>query len=304
MTPDPRALIVLLMSASEAQAELLAPGQSRRDLPFEVVDQRPMLAARIAGTSGRMMFDTGTPEVVFLNREALALPEGKVVGKGFAASGQPIEVHLHDAPPVEIAGQAVVTGPVVASGNFGFVESAYGADYLGFIGMPAVGGGAFVLDYGRNLLTVLATDADGTLREPPPAAADVMAHLTFSLIDGEQPTTGAFIGTLPVVLDFDTGDQGTLFLRTETQTRLLADGNLVATGTGAVLTGVTFGGTTFSDLAVRLVEAGGPEDKRPWPGSDGLRLGADFLSGHPSLWNMPAGTITLLRPGSPFLSPR
>jgi hypothetical protein len=83
-----------------------------------------------------------------------------------------------------------------------------------------------------------------------------------------------------------------------------AEALLTATGETATLSGVTFGGATFDGLKVRLVEAGGPQDKRPWPGSDALRLGAAFLSDHTSLWNFPAGTITLLSPDAAFLAPR
>jgi hypothetical protein len=293
----------LLLEAPAVRADLLPEGQAWREIPFQVVDQKPMLAARVGATAGRMMFDTGTPETVFLNRDALTLSKGEVMGWGFAASGQPIEVQVHVAPPVEVAGEGVVTGPVVASGDFGFVEKAYGADFLGFIGMPAVQGGAFVLDYGRGVLTLLGTDAGGLL-VPAPKVTEVVAELTFSLVEGELPTSGAFTGTLPVALEFDTGDSGTLYLRPETQARLLAEGLLVASGDRAVLTAVTFGGADFSDLSVRMVEAGGAEDKRPWPGSNALRLGADFLSTHPSLWNMPAGTLTILRLDAAFLAPR
>lgn len=144
----------------------------------------------------------------------------------------------------------------------------------------------------------------GPLVFAPSAAKDVLAQVTFALIPGEQPTTGAFIGSLPVLLDFDTGDSGTLYLRPETRARLVADGSLTTTDTPAKLSGVTFGGARFDGLAVRLVEAGGSKDKRPWPGSDALRLGAAFLVDHPGLWNFPAGTITFLRPEAEFLAPR
>lgn len=298
------AAVAFFAIGQAAHADLLAADQPWREIPFQVVDQKPMLAARIGDMAGRMMFDTGTPEAVFLNRDAAPLAEGRVVGNGFAASGQAIEVQLHDAPVVEIGGLPFAVGPVVVSGNFGFVDSVFGADYLGFVGTPAVEGGAFVLDYWRQVLTVLGTDDHGVLAVPPPPASDVIATLTFALIPGEQPTAGAFIGSLPLVLDFDTGDSGTLYLRPETRARLEAEGHLTVTGESGTLTGVTFGGARFDGLAVRLVKAGGPQDKRPWPGSDALRLGADFLSDHPSLWNFPAGTITLLREGAGFLAPR
>jgi hypothetical protein len=299
-----RAIIALTVMASAARADLLADGQAWREIPFEVVDQKPMLAAQIGDVSGRMMFDTGTPEMLFLNRDALPLSDGQGVGNGFAASGQPIEVRLHDAPAVQIGGLPLAIAPKVVSGDFSFVEGLFGTDYLGFVGLPAVEGGAFLLDYQRRVLTILRSDAGGTLAVPLPAARDVVASLTFALIPGEQPTTGAFVGSLPVALDFDTGDSGTFYLRPETRARLLADGTMVATDDAAVLAKVTFGGATFAGLAIRLVEAGGAGDKRPWPGSDALRLGAAFLAENPSLWNIPAGTITILRPDAAFLAPR
>ncbi len=298
------AIAAAIASASCGQADLSATGQDWREITFDVVDDKPMLAARVDETSGRMMFDTGTPETVFLNRDAVPLPDGQVVGNGFAASGQPIEVRLHQAPLIQVDGMAIATESAVVSGDFGFAEVMFGADFLGFIGLPAVQDGAFALDYRRGVLTLFRTDDHGALVVPPPAARDVVANLTFALIPGEQPTTGAFIGSLPVLLDFDTGDSGTLYLRPETRARLLADGTLTITTNLASLSGVTFGGASFDGLTVRLVEAGGPNDKRPWPGSDALRLGAAFLMDHPSLWNFPAGTITILHPDAGFLAPR
>ncbi|MBC2834573.1 hypothetical protein [Paragemmobacter straminiformis] len=299
-----RAMLGLTVSAPAARADLLAAGQAWREIPFEVVDDKPLLAAKVGDVAGRMMFDTGTPMAVFLNRDALPLPAGTVAGRGTAASGQAIEVRLHEAPALQIGGQPFATAPMAPSGNFGFVEGMFGPDFLGFVGTPAVEGGAFALDYGRKVLTVLRSDGAGALAVPQPAPADVVARLTVALRRGEMPTSGAFIGDMPVVLEFDTGDSGTLYLRAETRARLAEGALLTVSGEAGTLAEVTFGGATFDGIAVHLVEAGGPADKRPWPGSDALRLGAGFLSDHPSLWNFPAGTITFLRAGADFLAPR
>lgn len=297
-------MLAVSVTAPVAHADLLPAGQDWRDIPFDVVDQKPLLAATVAGVSGRMMFDTGTPEAVFLNRDAVPLPEGRFLAIGSAASGQAIEARLHDAPTVQIGGLPFATASALMSGNFEFVEVMFGADYLGFVGTPAIEGGAFSLDYGRQMLTILRTDATGTLAVPPPAPADVLAHLTFALLPDEMPTAGAFIGDLPLVLDFDTGDSGTLYLRAQTRARLEAEAILTVTGEMGILSTVTFGGASFDGITVQLVEAGGPADMHPWSGSEALRLGADFFSDHPTLWNFPAGTITFLRPDAGFLVPR
>jgi len=298
------AALTLVGLAPVARAELLAIGQDWREIPFEVVDHKSLLDAKVGDTEGRMMFDTGTPDAVILNRDAVPLPEGLFLAVGSAASGQAVEVHQHDAPAIQIDGQVFATPPALLSGNFGFVEVMFGADYLGFVGTPAVEGGAFSLDYARQVLTILRSDATGALAVPPPAPGDVLAHITFALRPDELPTTGAFIGSMPIVLDFDTGDSGTLYMRSETRARLEADALLSVRDGVGVLAAVTFGGATFDGITVQIVEAGGPADKRPWPGSDALRLGAVFLSEHPSLWNFPAGTLTFLHPDAAFLTPR
>ena len=295
---------LLALLALPAGAQILPEGQNWRELPFEVVAGKPLLTVAVNGAKGRMMFDNGTPEVLFFNRDAAALGAGNYAAQGFAASGQKITVHLHDAPQVEIAGLPFAAPAKVTSGDFGFAEVAFGSDFMGFIGAPMVEPWAFLLDYNREMLTILRTDPAGALAIAPPAATDVLAEMSFAMAPGEQPTTAGFIGQMPIAVDLDTGDDGTIYLRPETRTRLLAAGLLQASGDEVVLKSLNLGGAPFADLPLRLVEAGGPADLRTYPGSDFLRLGARFFATQPSLWNFPAGTITLLRPDSGFLKRR
>ena len=283
---------------------LLGQATGWREIPFEVVDGKPLIAATIGETRGRLMFDTGTPVSIMLNRDALDLDEGTQLRGGQAASGQVLSVREHPAPPVRVSGQPLSTPPRLLSGDFGFVEVAFGSDFLGFVGSPAVSGGAFVLDYGRQVLTILQTQADGLPGVGEPPREDVVARFSVAMAEGEQPTTGAFVGSLPVVLDFDTGDGGTFYVRAETRAALEAKGVLTPEGDLAVVGPVSFGGAVFERISVTLIEAGGPKDVRPWPGSNALRLGARFLALNPSLWNFTDHTITILRPGSSYLKPR
>lgn len=294
----------LAAQAQDAPADLLPVDMDWREIPFEVVDLKPLIAVAVNGKPGRMMLDNGTPEALFFNRDAAGLSPGDFVAQGAAASGQIITVHLHDAPMVQIAGLPVTTAQKVVSGDFGFTETMFGPDFFGFIGAPSVAPYAFTLDYGRNALTLLRTDADGALQVPAPPAADVVAEVAFSIWPGEQPTTAALLGDLPILMDVDTGDSGTIYLRPQTRAALLAAGAIREEGDALVLSNLRFGGATFADLAVQEVEADGPKDTRPSHHSDFLRLGAAFLSTHPTLWNFPAGTITVLRPESGFLAAR
>lgn len=295
---------LLALWAVPSAAQILPEGQNWRELPFEVVAGKPLLTVAVNGAKGRMMFDNGTPEMLFFNRDAAALGAGNYAAQGLAASGQKITVHLHDAPQVEIAGLPFAAPAKVTSGDFGFAELAFGSDFMGFIGAPMVEPWAFLLDYDRSMLTILRTGPDGALIVNPPAPTDVLAEISFAMAPGEQPTTAGFIGQMPVAVDLDTGDDGTIYLRPETRTRLLAAGLLQTNGADVTLRTLSLGGAVFSDLQLRLVEAGGPQDMRAYPGSDFLRLGARFFAGRPTLWNFPAGTFTVLRSDSGFLKRR
>jgi hypothetical protein len=296
-------LLTLSLLPAAAQADLLPAGQDWREIGFDVVLGKPLLAVTVNGVTGRMMLDNGTPEAVFLNRDAAPIAEGEFRAEGRAASGQTIRVHLHDAPTLTVAGAAVALAPKVLSGDFGFAEAGFGSDYMGFIGTPMVQGGAFVLDYGRQVLTVLRV-TEGALAVPGPTPGDVVADLRFTLWQGGQPTFPGLVGDLPMLVDIDTGDDGTMYLRPETFEMLEEDGTLTRDGEGVLLHRLRIGGGEFADLSFDLIEAGGAADTRPSNQDDWLRLGADFLQTHPVLWNFPAARLTVLRPEAAFLAPR
>lgn len=294
-----------LAAASQAGAgDILPEGQDWRAIPFELADLRPMIRVRVGGREGRMMFDTGTPDPVFFNRDAAPLGEGRAGTTGSAASGQAVTTRLHAPPEIAIAGLPYDLLDEVRSGGFAFAEAGLGEDFLGFIGTPMVADHAFSLDYGRQVLTIFRAGADGSLAVPPPESSEAVARIAFSRWPGAQPTTAALLGLMPILMDLDTGDSGTIYLRPETRQALLAQGTARPGAEGLILTAVTFGGATFTDLIVREVEAGGPEDIRRSGPSDLLRLGAGFLSQHPTLWNFREATITVLTPESAFLAPR
>ncbi len=306
-----RYLLVLLTSilpafalSFPAVADLLGPDEDRREIPFTIGDGKPMIAAEIGGVAGRVMFDTGTPDVVFLNRDAVPLDAGTFLAEGRAASGQTIEVRQHEAPPVAIGGRNYATGDAIRSGNFGFAEELLGPDFLGFVGAPAVDGEAFLLDYDRRRLTVLRTDAQGALTVAPPSGSDVLARIEVTPGEGALPTSVAAVAGRQIAVDFDTGDGGTLYLRAGAMDDLRAANALTIDRDRAHLAELSLGGAVFADLTVRLVEAGGPEDARSETDADLLRIGAGFLSIYPTLWLLPAGRIEILRPGASFLDGR
>jgi hypothetical protein len=294
--------VVLGLAVGPASAGVLGEGEVSREIPFRVMDGKPMLPATVAGQDGVMMFDLGTPEAVFLNRGAADLPEGQEVGRGFAASGQEIVVHLHDAPVVAVAGQEMALPPKVQSGDFSFAEVAFGTDFYGFLGLPAVEDHAVLLDYDRAVLSIFALDVDAGLPVPAPDPKDVVAELGFLLFPKELPLTVGRVGEVAMLVSFDSGDGGTAYLTPATRARLVAAGLLVEGPDGqGELSGLTLGGALMQPTSVAVVEAGGEKDGRPSGKPDELRLGAAFFAAYPTLWNFPARRVALLRPGAPIL---
>ncbi len=172
------------------------------------------------------MLDNGTPDAVFLNRDALKLSHGRFVARGSAASGQAIEVHAHRQPEVLIGHQSVPIAATVRNGNFGFTASGLGTDFLGFIGSKMLEHDAFVLDYAAGLLSVIRVERGHALAIAPPAPAEIRVTVPFFLWPGEPPTVAGSLGDLPLLIDFDTGDAGTLYLTPALRKRLEQQGRV------------------------------------------------------------------------------
>ena len=291
-----RLAALLCLWAGSAFAQLLGDGQYRREIPLQVVDGKPLLAVTVNGQAGVMMLDNGTPEVVMFNRDAVDLGPGQEVGRGNAASGQPVVVMLHDAAEMTIAGQSFALSGKVFSGDLGFVEAGFGPAFMGFIGTPALEVNPFSIDFAQKKLIVIRA---GQLDLPP---EDVRGRIVFSIWPGEQPTSVAQIGGTAMLLDFDTGDGGTLYLRDETLASLVAAGHLTGGPDLWELSGLRIGGVGFAKMPVRLVQAGGPKDYRKTGASDFLRLGAGFLAMNPVLWNFSDRELVFLTPDAQVLA--
>lgn len=294
--------LLALGIALSANAGLLEHDQSTRVIPFTLRDtDKPLIEATVAGKNGRMLFDNGTPDALFLNRDAVSLAEGKFLARGYAASGQRIEVQEHTTPAIRIAGQTVSLPERIRSGDFAFTAPAFGDDFLGFIGTKMIANDAFLLDYARRHLVLLKTGTDGALPVTPPQFDEIVATTRFMIWPGGQPTFAAAIGKLPIITDIDTGDSGTLYVTATTRRQLIAQHFLEADGKNWRLTGLTIDGVLFEPTPVRLVDAGGPADFRKEGHLDQLRVGAAFLMANTCLWNFPAKTLTFLKPDAPFL---
>lgn len=274
-------------------------------LPFIVTAGRPMLEATVGGVGGRVMFDTGTEDVMLLNRALAPLDAGQALGTGQASSGQRVEVRRHPAPEVTLGGRPLPLGPVVRSGDFGFLLQGLRPDFLGFVGAGWVQDRAFVLDYGRRALTLLPLQGDRTLAVPAPPAAEVVARIDLRLVHDELPLAAGAVGERPILVDFDTGDTTTSYLKASTLEALTAAGLLTTWPRGMRrIDDLRLGGARFDTVNGQWVEVGGPDDPRRDGQPELLRLGSSFLQQNPTLWNLAGATILVLRPDAPWLAGR
>lgn len=299
--PPPDAVQARAIPAAQAAAQprLAEPWA----LPFLVTAGRPMLEAVVAGRSGRVMFDTGTEDVLLLNRALAPLDAGQPVGTGLASSGQRVDVRRHAAPVVTLGGRPLPLGTAARSGDFGFLLQGLRPDFLGFVGAAWVQDRAFVLDYGRRTLTLLPLQADRSLAVPPPPPGEVVARIDLRRVQDELPLAAASIGDRPILVDFDTGDTTTFYLRASTVEALASAGLLTTWPRGLRrLDDLRLGGARFDTVNGQWVEVGGPEDHRQGGQPELLRLGAAFLQQNPTLWNLAGGTILVLRPDSRWLA--
>lgn len=282
-------------AAQSASVQLLGSNQSIREIPFTIRSGRPMIAGQVGSIAGVFMLDNGSPFPIFINRDAVRLGDGVSKARGKASSGQGIEVRVHPAPSITVAGVRATVPKQVESGSLGFTRSELGADFLGFIGLGMIQQNAFVLDFARRTITVVRTDAHGNLGIAGPSDDAVLMTAHFIDHGGLLPTVAGAIGSLPILIDFDIGDSGTAYLTAATREKLVSAGVLNNEGGRWTLSTLRIGNQQFGRTSLDLIDAGGPEDTRGAGSADQLRLGATFLAGQPSLWNFPAKTITFLR---------
>jgi hypothetical protein len=127
-------------------------------------------------------------------------------------------------------------------------------------------------------------------------------RVVFSIWPGEQPTSVAQIGESALLLDFDTGDAGTLYLQDATRAGLIAAGHLTGGPEFFEISGLRIAGVDFAPTRVRVVQAGGAKDFRKSGASDFLRLGAGFLAANPVLWNFAERELVFLTPDARVLA--
>lgn len=251
-------------------------------LPFSTHDGFILIEGDIDGVRGVFMLDTGTPFQFFANRDFADLPDGEPVASGGAASGQRIIVYRHRNPhSITLTGGHRWDLADLRSGDLGFVGSAIGVPFLGFIGLGELRKFIFAIDYEKNVVTLFPQEPVNPCRTLQP-----LAVLKF-YFEGEIPRLQFQIGGMAVDARLDTGAQGGLTLTRETRHQLEASGSLLpspaANGAKRLIPAAGYQGHIFefADL-----DDGGD-------GPDEITLGYAFLRHFCSVWDYRSETVAL-----------
>ena len=270
---------------AESALSLLPEGADRVTLPFKVQDGFILLSGRVAGVTGVFMFDTGTPFPFLLNNTVVPLALSGTPTEGRAGSGQTFRIHRHaDAGPVTVAGQDFVqTGPVL-SGDLQWLTDEFRSDFLGFAGQPLIREARMTIDYRTQEMTL---DRIGPTLLAPADLGPGAVTLTFDGFDGDRPNLPfimAQLGDLPMEVMLDTGTAGVLELTSEARAAMQDAGEITVSPEGVALPGLVLQGQSIRAFAAELSE--GTVNR--------LTVGHATLSQYRSIWDFPAGTITLI----------
>ena len=270
---------------AESALSLLPEGADRVTLPFEVQDGFILLSGRVAGVTGVFMFDTGTPFPFLLNNTVVPVALSGTPTEGRAGSGQTFRIHRHaDAGPVTVAGQDFVqTGPVL-SGDLQWLTDEFRSDFLGFAGQPLIRETRMTIDYRTQEMTL---DRIGPALLAPADLGPGAVTLTFDGFDGDRPNLPfirAQLGDLPLEVMLDTGTAGVLELTSEARAAMQDAGEITVSPEGVALPGLVLQGQSIRAFAAELSE--GTVNR--------LTVGHATLSQYRSIWDFPAGTITLI----------
>ena len=197
-------------------------GREDVTIPFVMVAEFPFIAGSVAGTSGKLMLDTGIEAALTINHHRVSLPNRTPMGSGHFGSGQRFTVSLNaNISNISIGNLWFAQATNVASQDATQLESIT-PDFLGWIGYRFWSGSALKLDYRRMRATFTRAAPSRYL-----LGEHVIAELPFKIRRlPNHPVMSANFAGVPAVVVFDTGQYGALYTDLPTKARLIAKGLL------------------------------------------------------------------------------
>lgn len=160
-------LLFILFFTCKADAS--APAGFRVELPYENINGKMMIKARIAGVEGRFLFDTGAPVcITWPMAQKLNLPEGKTMGFG-DSNGQKVENKVVDIDEIKLGGVSFANLKAVVFRQGEMIET-FGVD--GIIGYTLFSTSIIEID-GKRQVIIITNSPEGI--DMPASAACPMA---------------------------------------------------------------------------------------------------------------------------------
>ncbi len=272
-------------------------------LPFYLFNGHILIDGAVNGRRGKFLFDTATEFPFLLNNHFLSLSKDKLIGQGYATSGQKIVIYTQTRAiaNIEIANQIRFKNvPSLPHNDFSFIEQAYTPNFLGMIGHGFNNNYLFMIDYDAQTIEFHGLNQDKAVLASLVDPSRVIATLAFTPtgVDGKMPEIELRMGDITINAFFDTGSAGSLEL-TESMKKTLEDrGNLILTArehsygsyethVSATLKGISYGTQDLHDASNLTFKIGK---------QNLLGLGYHFLKNYISVWDYKHHTLTLLKP--------
>ncbi len=271
-------------------------------LPIIMVREFVFVPAEINGIKGKLMFDSGLHDALFLNEHLVPMDKGQGAGRSFTQSGQTAEVSLHahvDAVSLG-AGLNYAQVPGVYGQNLDYLEKIT-PDCIGQIGYRFFEGYLFKLDYQRRQLTFYRSTDERIRKRDFLVGEKVMATVPFQTRTLPNiPIVTLKIGGIDFVGAFDTGQSGELAIREETQTTFTKAGLLSRSDQPGEptynLSGIELTTSQKASMASITVINDPYPAAEPLgiPTENILMLGYAFLSQYATVWDFQGQTLYLL----------
>lgn len=280
--------------AAEYQAPEVRLAGDTVTLPIVMVREFPFIEGSVNGVHGKFMLDTGAQRAMALNDHRIPLTGGFPMGTGHFGSGQTFDVTLRPkATDVNVAGLHFDSVTRVQSQDATMLERIT-PDFLGWFGYQAWSAYAMKLNYQTQEATFYRAGPDAFL-----AGEKRVARVPYTIRKLPNiPLVKGALGSMDLIVSFDTGQQGNIYVDAATRDRWVKEGRLVPDGEDTYdVKGLRLGdGFTVDVPKLRLWTT-------PFPAAEptgitepfSISLGYALLSQYVTVWDFPSQSLYFLK---------
>lgn len=262
--------------------------------PLVMVRGYPFVEGSVQGQRGKFMLDTGLQRAMSLNHHLIPLSGGAPAGTGSFGSGQVFTVVMRPSVADVNVGHLHFDNVTRVQSQDATQLEGITPDFLGWIGYQAWAAYAMKIDYQRLDVSFFRAGPESFLAGEKPIST--IAYQTRKLPN--IPIVSGSLGSTNVVLHFDTGQNGGIYVDPATRDRWVKEGHLVPRGEDTYdVKGLRLGDNFKVDVpGLRLWTT-------PFPAAEPtgihervtISLGYALLSQFVTVWDFPHKTLYFLR---------